>query len=96
MLIKLTQFRLKFFLGSQNKAKRMCKTFIWALFALAILCLSEASESGEGEKASFQGDQGRPQGLLFFVVFWGVIDPLCLSSSALHFFLLFFLVAPPC
>jgi hypothetical protein len=30
-------------------------------------------------------------------VFWGVSDPLCLSSSlALHFFQLFFLGPPPC
>jgi hypothetical protein len=35
--------------------------------------------------------------LVYINTFWGVSNPLCLSSSsALHFFRLFFLGPPPC
>jgi hypothetical protein len=40
---------------------------------------------------------GKMSQLLQLIIFWGVSNPLCLSSSsALHFFQLFFLGPPPC
>jgi hypothetical protein len=74
--------------------------YVWYIFPRFGILYQEKSgnPAHHGVKADTTSVRSELNAIIFFIFFGGVgvSDPLCLSSLALHFFLIIFFGPPPC